>query len=326
MAPRPRLPMNFQVSGDYRPVGRIFAAAVLAQKHLPRGKGAVPRYVGRAARRKPTFLVTRHGARLAMSSEAWDVYATIALNGGSWDYHDFKWCVTGMPQSGVFYDIGANVGYFSVEMAKILGPAVQVVAFEPQPDLAVAINHSSVLNGTGNVHVVEAIVGDAAGLRELFVAPASIHASAVTDSGRPCVGSVAMRMVTVDDMVEAGEIPPPDMVKMDVEGSEHLVFRGAGKTFRACRPHIFLEFRTDFDPGARVRDQVEQLVRHCPEYELFGHTRTDRTSGPNTWFRIRSEDDWPLVNSLFLKNIDRPVRDPVLFEHDAGCGPSADVL
>lgn len=306
--------MNFPASSDYRAVGRIFAVAALAQKHLPRGKGAVPRYVGKAAGRRPTFLVTRHGARLAMSSRAWDVYATIALNGGSWDYHDFSWCVTGVPESGVFYDIGANVGYFSVEMAKVLGPAVRVVAFEPQPDLAAAIKDSGVMNGMGNVHVVEAIVGDAAGRRELFLAPASIHASAVADSGRPCVGSVAMRMVTLDELVDAAEIPPPDMVKMDVEGSEHLVFRGARKTFRAHRPHIFLEFSTDHDPAARVRDQVEQLIRDCPEFELFGHVRTSRAVGPNTWFRIRAENDWPLVNSLFLKNVGRPVRDPALFE------------
>lgn len=307
--------MSSQVSSEYRPVGRILAVAALAQKHLPRGKGAVPRYMGRAAGRKPTFLVTRHGARLAMSSKAWDVYATIALNGGSWDYHDFNWCVIGMPESGVFYDIGANVGYFSVEMAKRLGPPVRVVAFEPQPDLAAAINQSAVLNGMGNVHVVEAIVGDRAGRSELFVAPASIHTSAVADSGRPSVGSVPMRMVTVDDLVEAAEIPPPDMVKMDVEGSEHLVLRGAWKTFRAHKPHIFLEFITDFDPGARVRDQVKQLVQDCPEFELFGHAAANRISGrPYKWFRIRSEDDWPLVNSLFLKNIRRPVRDPDLFE------------
>ena len=40
--------------------------------------------------------------------------------------------MNGIPNSGVFYDIGANVGYFSVEMAMKLGDAVKVVAFEPQ--------------------------------------------------------------------------------------------------------------------------------------------------------------------------------------------------
>ena len=43
-------------------------------------------------------------------------------------------------------------------------------------------------------------------------------------------------MIAIDDLVEAAEIPPPDMVKMDVEGSEHLVFQGAHRTFRAHPP------------------------------------------------------------------------------------------
>src|ERR1035441_2318200 len=96
------------MTDEYRPAGRALAMAAFTQRHLPRGKGAVPRFLGKAVGHKPTFLVTRHGAHLAMASNAWDVYATIALHGGSWDYHDFEWCVNGTPNSGVFYDIGAN--------------------------------------------------------------------------------------------------------------------------------------------------------------------------------------------------------------------------
>ena len=162
--------MNAQLTGEYRPAGKAFAMAAFAQRHLPRGKGAVPRRLGKTAGRKPIFLVTRHGARLVMASSAWDVYATIALNGGSWDYHDFGWCVNGILDSGVFYDVGANVGYFSIEMAMRLGGAVEVVAFEPQTALATAITSSTRLNGMNNVKVVQAIVGDAARWTELYVA------------------------------------------------------------------------------------------------------------------------------------------------------------
>ena len=307
--------MSTQMIDEYRPAGRALAVAAFAQRHLPRGKGAVPRCLGKAAGRKPMFLVTRHGARLAMASKAWDVYATMALHGGSWDYHDFGWCVNGILDSSVFYDIGANVGYFSVEMAKKLGGALKVVAFEPQADLAVAIANSATLNGMDNVQVVQAIVGDTAQQTELYLAPASIHASAVADSGRPSVGAVQVQMVTIDDLVEAAEIPPPDMVKIDVEGSEHLVFQGAHRTFRAHRPHIFLEYSAKFDPGFRVRHQVEQLVGECSNLELFGHAANGKTSGRSqAWFRMRSEADWQLIDGLFLKNAERPVRDALLFE------------
>ena len=307
--------MDAQLADEYRPAGKIFALAAFAQRHLPRGKGAVPRHLGKAAGRRPMFLVTRHGARLVMASSAWDVYATIALNGGSWDYHDFVWCVNGILDSGVFYDVGANVGYFSIEMAMKLGGAVEVVAFEPQTALAAAITSSTMLNGMNNVKVVQAIVCDAARQTELYVAPASINSSAVADSGRPNVGMVQTQMIAIDDLVEAAEIPPPDMVKMDVEGSEHLVFQGAHRTFRAHLPHIFLEYIARHDPGERVRQQVEQLVGDCGELEVFGHVANDKVSGrPYPWFRMRSETDWQLIHSLFLKNAKRPVRDALFFE------------
>ena len=307
--------MNAQLADEYRPAGKMFAVAAFTQKHLPRGKGAVPRRLGKVAGRKPMFLVTRHGARLVMASSAWDVYATIVLNGGSWDYHDFGWCVNGILDSGVFYDVGANVGYFSVEMAMRLGGAVEVVAFEPQTALAAAITSSTRLNGMNNVKVVQAIVGDAARWTELYVAPASIHASGVADSGRPNIGTVQTQMVAIDDLVEAAEIPPPDMVKIDVEGSEHLVFQGAHRTLRAHLPHIFLEYDARTDPGMRVRHQVEQLVGDRDELEVFGHAANDKVSGrPYSWFRMRSEADWQLIDSLFLKNAKRPVRDTLFFE------------
>ena len=240
----------------------------------------------------------------------------MAQHYNSWDYHDFEWCVNGMPESGVFYDIGANVGYFSVEMAVHLGNAIRVVAFEPQQLLADAIIASTMLNHMDKaIKVVRAMVGDAPGQSELYLAPASIHASAVEDSGRPCVGTVEAQMVTIDGLVETAEIPPPDMVKIDVEGSEHLVFQGAHRTFRTHMPHIFVEYIADFDLKQRIRDEVEQLIEDCLYLELFGHASRSKESGRQyAWFRMHTETDWPLVDSLFLKNANRPVRNPLVFE------------
>jgi FkbM family methyltransferase len=307
--------MSTRIADQPKPVSVALGLAALAQKRLPRAKGAMPRVLGKLVGRKPQFLITRHGARLIMASIAWDVYATMALNGNSWDYHDFEWCLNGIPDSGVFYDIGANVGYFSIEMAARLGDAVRVIAFEPQAELAAAISKSALLNNMANVKVIQAMVGGATRQAELYLAPASIHASAVADSGRNSISIVPAQMVTIDTLVENSEIPPPDMVKMDVEGSEHLVFRGAYRTFRSHMPHIFLEYIAKFDPGRRIRQHVEELVGEGSDFELFGHAAKDKTSGRRwPWFRMRYESDWPMVDGLFLKNARRPVRNAVLFE------------
>jgi FkbM family methyltransferase len=300
---------------EYRPADRALAVAAFAQRHLPRGKGAVPRLLGRAVGGRPRFLVTRHGARLALAAGAWDVYATMALNQNSWDYHDFAWCLNGLAGPGVFYDIGANVGYFSIEMATRLGGAVRVVAIEPQPELAAVIAASARLNDMSNVQVIAAMAGDQAGEAELYLAPATIHASAVADSGRHPVGTARIPMVTIDDLVASGQVPPPDLVKMDVEGSEHLVLRGGRATFRTHQPHLFCEYIAEFDPGQRVRGELEALVADCPDLDLFGHAAIGRSSGrPWDWFRVVTVADWELVDSVFLRSRPRPVRDESVFE------------
>lgn len=308
--------MTHRGAVGYRSAGIRLAVAAFAQEHLPRGKGAVPRWLGIVGGRKPRFLLTRHGARLVMSPNAWDVYATIHNQDGAWDYHDFETCVNGTQNPGVFYDIGANVGYFSVEMACRFTGSIEVVAFEPQVELAAAITQSMALNGIENSTVVQAMVGDAERTTDLYLAHATIHASSVPDSGRNTVATIPGRMVSIDDLVRSGAIPPPDMVKIDVEGSEHLVLRGAHSTFREYRPNIFIEYIEEFDPDFRVRREVEELLSDCPTIELFAHTaHKGHGNSPYAWLRVRSAVDWHAsIDSLFLRNVERGVLDEREFE------------
>lgn len=301
-----------QTSNQYRDVGRALRITAMAQRYLPRGKGAAPRWIGKLLGKRPRYLVTKHGARLVMAPDAWDVYSTMALNNGSWDYDDFATCVNGTPEAGVFYDIGANVGYFSVEMAHLCGPSVKVVAFEPQSRLVEAIQASAELNGLDNLETFCAMVGDRARQATLHLARATIHASALADSGRKSVGTVPVQMVTIDELVGGKKVPPPDMVKIDVEGGEHLVLEGARNTFRQFRPHIFLEYLEWADKDLRVRAEVNLLLGDRAEYELFGYSSSADRSPP--WFRIGNGGEWSAVDGLFLKNTRRPVRKSESFE------------
>jgi hypothetical protein len=156
------------IEGHYREAKTLLAFAALCQRRLPRGKGALPRWIGARTAKRKYYIRTRHGAKLAMEPGSWDVYATMRLNGGAWDYHDFGVCLAGMSGSHVFYDVGANVGYYSIEMAAKLGPSAKIIAFEPQPDLAQAIATSARLNGMDNINVINAAVGDSTREAQLF--------------------------------------------------------------------------------------------------------------------------------------------------------------
>lgn len=302
--------------GNLRAAGALLSLAALLQRYLPRGKGAVPRWIGRVLlRMNSQYLTTRHGAKLVLSPGSLDVYATMRLANNSWDYHDFLTCVAATPDGATFYDIGANVGYFSLEMALLTKGSVRVVAFEPQSALARVIRCSADLNRCDNIVVFDVLVGDITGESDFFLSAASIHASAVADSGRKPVSVLRKQMVRIDDLVAAGSIPPPDFVKIDVEASEHLVFRGAHQSFERYKPHIFLEYGADYPPSGQIRREIESLLNGSADYELFGHPPLARAKNySHTLFRMRREKDWLDIDSLLLKNRNRPVRNAGLFE------------
>ncbi len=304
---------------DCREAGAWLSLAAKLQRYLPRGKGFVPRLMGRLLNRRDCrFLTTRNGAKLVLSTNSLDVYATMRLNGNSWDYWDFLICLRSLVDGYTFYDIGANVGYFTIEMAHVTKGSVRVVGFEPQTPLVNAINASIQLNEMKNVSVVHVLVGDESRMAEVFLSKSSIHASAVTDSGRNATHSTPQRMVAIDDLVSKGEIPPPDFIKLDVEGSEHLVIRGAMQTLLSARPNVFLEYIPEDDTNGRVRQEVESLVSRAGCYDLYGSPRKsdpeykDRAR-QGILFRIQNDDDWKRVDGVYLRNRQRKVRDESMF-------------
>ena len=219
--------------------------AVLLNRYLPRGKGAVPRWIGSRLRRESSrHIVTRHGARLVVEPSSLDVYACIVNSDRTWNWHVLTACAALLRGGDTFFDIGANIGFMSLELSQIFGshpgiPGIRVVAFEPLPSLVGAIRESVPINPGSTIVVREEIVSDAAGTTDLFLGSHSIHASTRAREE----GSRTLRLPTVrlDDLVAAGDIPPPNVIKIDVEGGELAAFRGAESTLRRHQPQIVFE-------------------------------------------------------------------------------------
>jgi FkbM family methyltransferase len=260
------------------------------------------------------YFVTRHGARMVVDPSSLDVFVTMHAAGNAWDYHDFMICRDLMPDGGTFYDIGANVGYFSIEMLALNKGSASVVSFEPTTGLARALRLSADISELPNLTVFDTLVGDRSGEAEFYLTPHSIHCSAVNDSNRPIIGSIKKSMVAIDDLIDANQIPPPDVVKADIEGSEHLMLAGAARTFARFAPHIFMEYKSDDDPELRIRHKVEELMQVVPAYVIFGVPRTHlKAQFPNKLFEIKDPSHWEMVDSIVLRNRDKVVHDETMF-------------
>jgi FkbM family methyltransferase len=134
----------------------------------------------------------------------------------------------------VVYDLGANVGFYSLLGARLAGEMGAVYSFEPLPRNLEFLRKHVAMNGLRNCAVIEAAVADFDGEMkfESSEAPATAHLSER--------GDVAVRVVRLDSLVESGEIRPPSVMKIDVECSEMKLLLGAAKTIEKYRPRILL--------------------------------------------------------------------------------------
>jgi FkbM family methyltransferase len=148
-----------------------------------------------------------------------------------------------LARGAVFYDIGANLGFFSLLAAHLSGLREgRVVAFEAAPDNAEAIRVNAELNGVPNVQVRCVAVSASSGHAELQVVDDQSWSKLAEYGEHPfTVEVIEVETVAIDDLVCGGELPPPDVVKIDVEGAEIAVLEGMRETIKRHRPAIICE-------------------------------------------------------------------------------------
>ena len=128
-------------------------------------------------------------------------------------------------------DIGAHHGFYSLLASVKVGPAGRVVAFEPSPREREKLLRNLAVNGYTNVRVEECALADAGGEQELIVV-GGIN-TGCNSLRRPEVkeptSSVAVQVETLDGYLDAHSLPPIDFIKLDAEGAELAILKGAQK-------------------------------------------------------------------------------------------------
>lgn len=136
-------------------------------------------------------------------------------------------------KNSVFWDVGANVGFYSLLASKLVGSG-KVFAFEPVPRNLLYLRKHLVLNHAKNVEVLATAVSDRIGVSSFEIEETGFMGRL---SGE---GNITVPTTTLDSLVEEGKVLPPNYVKMDIEGAELLALRGASDTFQRFRPVLFL--------------------------------------------------------------------------------------
>ena len=138
-------------------------------------------------------------------------------------------------------DIGANMGVVSLVAAKKVGPLGKVFAFEPQPDNFQRLTYNAGLNGFTNVTLIQKGLGNLAGTFPMSKAREDNDGLYKIDGHHNPDMGVMVEVVTLDSFVEEVKPPKIDLIKIDVEGYEPNVIRGAIQTLKKFRPTLFVE-------------------------------------------------------------------------------------
>lgn len=168
----------------------------------------------------------------------------------------------------IFYDVGANAGYYTLVAAKAVGSTGKVVAFEPVPANAAHIQEQIALNHFENACRVEQLaISDAKGSARLLVPGrnanshlADIEAPHIADSknGR----HIEVDCVTMDDYVSSRN-EKPSVIKLDVEGAEVKVLLGASRLLSGThKPVLFVTAHS-----ASLHSQVREILANA-NYDL----------------------------------------------------------
>lgn len=157
-----------------------------------------------------------------------------------------------------FYDVGANIGFFSLIAARRVGATGRVYAFEPVAANIAAVRANAELNRLDRIRAFEVAVGRTSGQGELLLTRWNGGATLTTAAVRPddVVASTAVRLVALDDLIAEEKLCPPDFVKIDVEGAELDVLQGLARTLATAKPVLLYEV-DDGNPEAFARRQAE---------------------------------------------------------------------
>lgn len=226
-----------------------------------------------------------------------DPVSTLLANNGIYETFITEEIVLKHIKEGqVVVDVGAQIGYYSVLFGKLVGSKGKVYAFEPDSRNFEILAKNLRVNKLKQVKPVKAALADFIGTRQLFTNPLNRGASSFIS---PCVSGVTesrVRVITLDKFLQQN-LPDEeiDFIKIDVEGAELLVLKGAKRILKQSRLFMMLEFCPS------IGKQEEESLQLLNSLWAFGFT-INLIQPPEKAITLLSEDEAKkLIKKLYAK-------------------------
>jgi FkbM family methyltransferase len=170
------------------------------------------------------------------------------------------------------FDVGANLGYFSMVAGELVGRTGRIISVEPDPRVVEVLAKNVEANGFQNATVVRAAAYNSSGEVSLGCAPATSWSG--IDYKRPTT-RIAVRALTLDSISDQLGLDRVDLVKIDVEGAETVVLEGMSDMLVRYRPQVLLELHGEYSntkahPAVHLLREYKYTVQEIAPRHVLG--------------------------------------------------------
>jgi FkbM family methyltransferase len=169
-----------------------------------------------------------------------------------------------LSEGDTFLDVGANHGSFAIVASKMVGEKGFVLAVEPQPRLAKALEKSLTANAICKFQIYNLAVGDTDGEIELLVPIGTSGSAGIfpEHSATHQYKTFTVPLKRFDELVDWQNFTGKVVLKLDVEGSECAFLSGARKMIAALKPTLIIEVHpTSLRAAGATGDQLKKLLQ-----------------------------------------------------------------
>lgn len=145
----------------------------------------------------------------------------------------------------IFFDVGAHLGWYTLNASQVVGRKGKVYAFEPNPSVASWLGENCQLNNLKNVSIIKAPVADSVAAVDFWVGESDAlgslsKANAIRGSTREAK-KIKIISTTLDSFIKQRRIRKVKIIKIDVEGADLLVIKGGKNFLKRQAPYLIVE-------------------------------------------------------------------------------------
>jgi FkbM family methyltransferase len=190
------------------------------------------------------------------------------------------WVCKALVQPGdTVCDVGANIGLVTLLLSRLVGQQGQVLAFEPNPACFNALAAAIERNQRANICAVQTALGAHTDELDLLVPPGNAGAATLRHNTNSRIGkTIRVPVRTLDDTVAENNIQRIQFLKLDVEGFESNVFKGAERMLRQIRPEAIL---------FEMNDRTTSSLIDLPVFDVLASHRYAFLYLPKGMLRVR---------------------------------------